>query len=35
VAAIPAGWRNSLMHKDLIEGFADRLLARALLRLGG
>jgi ADP-ribosylglycohydrolase len=35
VAAIPAGWRNSLMHKDLIEGFADRLLAHALLGLGG
>lgn len=35
VAAIPAAWRNSLMHKDLIEGFADRLLAHALLGLGG
>ena len=34
VAAIPAAWRNSLMHKDLIEGFADRLLAHALLGLG-
>jgi ADP-ribosyl-[dinitrogen reductase] hydrolase len=35
VAAIPAGWRNSLIHKDLIESFADRLLAHALLGLGG
>jgi ADP-ribosyl-[dinitrogen reductase] hydrolase len=34
-AAIPAGWRNSLMHKDLLEAFADRLLAHALLGLGG
>jgi ADP-ribosyl-[dinitrogen reductase] hydrolase len=35
VVAIPAGWRNSLMQKDLLEGFADRLLAHALLGLGG
>lgn len=35
VAAIPIAWRNSLMHKDLIESFADRLLAHALLGLGG
>ncbi len=34
VAAIPAGWRNSLMHKDLIESFADRLFTHALLGLG-
>ena len=33
--AIPALWRNSLMKQQLIEGFADRLLARALLELGG
>ena len=35
LAAIPAGWRNSLMQKDLLESFADRLLAHALLGLGG
>jgi ADP-ribosyl-[dinitrogen reductase] hydrolase len=34
VAAIPAAWRNSLTGKDLIEGFADRLLAHAMLGLG-
>ncbi|HUI62614.1 MAG TPA: ADP-ribosylglycohydrolase family protein [Steroidobacteraceae bacterium] len=34
VSAIPLAWRNSLIHKDLIEGFADRLLAHALLGLG-
>jgi len=34
IAAIPAAWRNSLIHKDLIEGCADRLLAHALLALG-
>ncbi|HET7757547.1 MAG TPA: ADP-ribosylglycohydrolase family protein [Steroidobacteraceae bacterium] len=33
--AIPALWRNSLMKQDLIEGYADRLLAHALLALGG
>ena len=32
--AIPALWRNSLTKKELIEGFADRLLAHALLGLG-
>jgi ADP-ribosyl-[dinitrogen reductase] hydrolase len=35
VNAIPQAWRNSLVRKDLIEGFADRLLARAMLSLGG
>jgi len=34
VAALPAAWRNSLMHKDLIESFADRLFTHALLGLG-
>ncbi|TLY79855.1 MAG: hypothetical protein E6K49_03090 [Gammaproteobacteria bacterium] len=34
-SAIPALWRNSLMQKALIEGFADRLLASAMLGLGG
>jgi ADP-ribosyl-[dinitrogen reductase] hydrolase len=33
-AAIPAAWRNSLMKKQLIEDYADRLLAHALLELG-
>lgn len=33
--AIPAAWRNSLMKKQLIEDCADRLLAHALLELGG
>ncbi|HXZ58538.1 MAG TPA: ADP-ribosylglycohydrolase family protein [Steroidobacteraceae bacterium] len=33
--AIPTLWRNSLMKQQLIEGFADRLLARALVELGG
>jgi hypothetical protein len=27
-------WRNSLMKQGLIESFADRLLAHALLELG-
>ncbi len=35
VAGIPAAWRKSLIHKDLIEGLADRLLAHAMLGLGG
>jgi ADP-ribosylglycohydrolase len=35
VGAIPPVWRNSLIRKDLIESFADRLLAHALLGLGG
>lgn len=34
VSAIPGVWRNSLMRKDLLEEFADRLLAHALERLG-
>lgn len=33
--AVPTLWRNSLMRQDLIEGYADRLLTRALLGLGG
>ena len=33
-SAIPALWRNSLMKQGLIESFADRLLAHALLELG-
>jgi ADP-ribosylglycohydrolase len=32
-SAIPSSWRNGLMKKDLLEGFADRLLAHALLHL--
>jgi ADP-ribosyl-[dinitrogen reductase] hydrolase len=32
--AIPALWRNSLMKLELLEGFADRLLARALVEFG-
>jgi ADP-ribosyl-[dinitrogen reductase] hydrolase len=35
VSAVPVTWRNSLMNKDLIDSFADRLLAHALLTLGG
>jgi ADP-ribosyl-[dinitrogen reductase] hydrolase len=31
--AVPTLWRNSLMKKDLLEDFADRLLAHALLQL--
>ena len=34
-SSIPALWRNSLMKQQLIEGFADRLLAHALVELGG
>jgi ADP-ribosyl-[dinitrogen reductase] hydrolase len=34
-SAIPALWRNSLMKQRLIEGFADRLLAHALVELAG
>ena len=30
-SAIPTFWRNSLMNRTLIEGFADRLLAHALV----
>ncbi len=33
-SAIPAMWRNSLMKLDLLEGFADRLLAHALVQFG-
>ncbi|TLZ37371.1 MAG: hypothetical protein E6K24_03010 [Gammaproteobacteria bacterium] len=32
---IPASWRNSLIKKQLIESTADRLLAHALLEVGG
>jgi ADP-ribosyl-[dinitrogen reductase] hydrolase len=32
-SAIPPSWRNGLIHKDLIEGYADRLLAHALVCL--
>lgn len=32
-SAIPAAWRNSLIRKDLIEEFADRLLAHGLIGL--
>jgi ADP-ribosyl-[dinitrogen reductase] hydrolase len=32
-SAVPTLWRNSLMKNDLLESFADRLLAHALLRL--
>jgi ADP-ribosyl-[dinitrogen reductase] hydrolase len=35
VSAIPASWRNGLAQKDLIEIFADRLLAHGLVSLGG
>jgi ADP-ribosylglycohydrolase len=34
-SAIPALWRNSLMKQQLIAGFADRLLERALVDLAG
>jgi len=33
-SAIPTMWRNSLMKLDLLEGFADRLLAHALVEFG-
>jgi ADP-ribosyl-[dinitrogen reductase] hydrolase len=32
-SAVPTLWRNSLMKNDLLESFADRLLAHALLHL--
>ena len=32
--AIPAPWRDSLMKRDWLESYADRLLAHALLGLG-
>jgi ADP-ribosyl-[dinitrogen reductase] hydrolase len=34
-SAIPPSWRNGLMQKDLIESYADRLLAHALVALSG
>jgi ADP-ribosyl-[dinitrogen reductase] hydrolase len=34
VGSIPGTWRNSLIEKDLIEGYADRLLAHAMVSLG-
>jgi len=33
VSAIPPSWRSGLMQKDLIEGYADRLLAHGLVSL--
>jgi ADP-ribosylglycohydrolase len=33
VGEIPAAWRNGLLKRELIEGFADRLLSHALLEL--
>ena len=35
VGAVPGTWRNSLINKELIEGLADRLLAHAMVSLGG
>ena len=35
VGAIPVAWRDALLQRPLIEGFADRLLTHALLELGG
>jgi ADP-ribosylglycohydrolase len=35
VKAIPAPWYNSLMHKDLIASYADRLLTHTLVGLAG
>ncbi len=35
VNAIPTSWRNNLMRKELIVGYADRLLAHAMLALAG
>jgi len=35
IKAIPASWHKSLMQKELITSCADRLLARAMLGLGG
>jgi ADP-ribosylglycohydrolase len=35
VGAIPGAWRNSLLQQELIEGLADRLLAHAMVALGG
>jgi ADP-ribosyl-[dinitrogen reductase] hydrolase len=33
-SGIPAPWRDSLLHRALIESYADRLLQHALLKLG-
>jgi ADP-ribosylglycohydrolase len=35
VAGIPPQWRSSLIHKDLIEAMADRLLAHAMVGMTG
>jgi ADP-ribosyl-[dinitrogen reductase] hydrolase len=35
VGAIPGAWRNSLIDKPVIERLADRLLAHAMVSLGG
>jgi ADP-ribosylglycohydrolase len=35
VGSIPSTWRNSLIGKDMIENLADRLLAHAVVSLGG
>jgi ADP-ribosylglycohydrolase len=35
VAGIPQGWRNALLGRELIEEFADRLLAASLERMAG
>jgi ADP-ribosylglycohydrolase len=35
VGSIPGTWRNSLIGKEIIEGLADRLLAHAMVSLGG
>ena len=34
VGGIPAAWRVELLRAPLIESFADRLLARALVQMG-
>ena len=33
-SAIPAPWRDCLLRRDLLEGYADRLLQHFLLRIG-
>jgi ADP-ribosylglycohydrolase len=33
-SAIPAAWRDSLLRRELIESYADRLLQHALLKMG-
>jgi ADP-ribosyl-[dinitrogen reductase] hydrolase len=35
VKAIPTSWYNGLMQKELVAGYADRLLAHAMVGLGG